>query len=141
MLSSVSSLAVLAMQQSTGCCICRERISTVEVGNGELNLSEGVCVLQQALQKIMEGCGAAFQPHVTPELRRLLFRALLHPNRFVRETGYHITATLCTLCAGPQLEAFAPEVAERLQDGLSENWSQVLTPVKPFHMHKEVQAQ
>ncbi|KAK9917751.1 hypothetical protein WJX75_007815 [Coccomyxa subellipsoidea] len=79
----------------------------------------------KALQKIMEGCGAAFQPHVTPELRRLLFRALLHPNRFVRETGYHITATLCTLCAGPQLEAFAPEVAERLQDGLSENWSQV----------------
>lgn len=113
----------------------------MEVGNGELNLSEGVRVLQQALQKIMEGCGAAFQPHVTPELRRLLFRALLHPNRFVRETGYHITATLCTLCAGPQLEAFAPEIAERLQDGLSENWSQVRRLSSLFHMHRKLQAQ
>ncbi len=80
--------------------------------------------MYQALRQIMEGCGERFRPHATPELRALLFRALLHPNRFVRETGYHITATLCTLCAGPELEAFARDAVERLQDGLSENWSQ-----------------
>jgi hypothetical protein len=79
----------------------------------------------QAVLEVVEGCGDGFAPHVTPELRALLLRALLHPNRFVRETCYHITAAVCRLSAGPALRGFAQEVAERLQDGLSENWSQV----------------
>ncbi len=79
----------------------------------------------QALQQVMEGCGPSFKPHVTPTLRALLYRALLHPNRFVRETGYHILATVCRLCAGEELRGFGIEVAKRLQDGLCENWSQV----------------
>ena len=81
----------------------------------------------QAMQHIIEGCGEKFQPEATPELRDLIYRALLHPNRFVRETCYHILATLCRVCAGPELGGFANEVAVRLQDGLSENWSQVPT--------------
>lgn len=80
------------------------------------------------MQHIIEGCGDDFQQCVTGGLRDLVYRALLHPNRFVRETGYHIVASLCRVCAGPELEGFAPEIAERLQDGLSENWSQVLHP-------------
>ena len=73
----------------------------------------------------MEGCGRAFGACVTPALRALLFRALLHPNRFVRERGYHILAALCVLCAGERLLCeLAPDAVPRLQDGLSENWSQ-----------------
>ena len=80
----------------------------------------------QALQQVMEGCGRAFGACVTPRLRALLLTALLHPNRFARETGYHILAALCALCAGEQLlQDLAPEAVPRLQDGLSENWSQV----------------
>eukprot|EP00884_Botryococcus_braunii_P015994 jgi/Botrbrau1/3078/Bobra.0070s0065.1 len=79
----------------------------------------------KALQHIIEGCEDRFQPAVTPSLRDLIYRALLHPNRFVRETCYHILASLCRVCAGPELEGFAADVAEHLQDGLSENWSQV----------------
>jgi hypothetical protein len=78
------------------------------------------------MQHIIEGCGDRFQPEVTPELRDLIYRALLHPNRFVRETCYLILATVCRVCSGPELEGIANEVAARLQDGLSENWSQVL---------------
>ena len=81
--------------------------------------------LLQALRKIMEACGQSFQPHLTPELRALLYKAIRHPNRFVRETSYHVLATVCTLSAGPNLKQFGGEVAECLQDGLSENWSQV----------------
>lgn len=73
----------------------------------------------------MEGCGPAFAPCVTPELRALLFRTLLHPNRFARETGYHVLAAVCQLAAGGSLLGWAPAAVERLQDGLSENWSQV----------------
>jgi len=80
--------------------------------------------LLQALQQIVEGCGGAFQAEATPQLRGLIFRALLHPNRFVRETAYHITAALCALATAPQLDDFSKDVAGRLQDGLSENWSQ-----------------
>jgi hypothetical protein len=81
---------------------------------------------QQAMQHIIEGCGDRFQPEVTPGLRDLLYRALLHPNRFVRETCYHIVASVCRVCAGPELEGFAADVADHLCDGLSENWSQVV---------------
>ena len=79
----------------------------------------------QVLQQIINGCGVAFGPHVTPELLDVLFRALLHQNRFVRETCYHIMAALCALCAHAQLLGFSDSVADRLQDGLNENWSQV----------------
>lgn len=38
----------------------------------------------QALQHVMEGCGEAFRPHLDDPLRRLVYRALAHPNRFIR---------------------------------------------------------
>lgn len=73
----------------------------------------------------MEGSGERFKQHNSAELRALLLRACHHPNRFVRETTYHILARLSTLAAGPDLRAFGSELATVLQDGLSENWSQV----------------
>lgn len=79
----------------------------------------------QVLQQVIVGCGETFRPHVTPELRDVIFRALLHQNRFVRETCYHILAELCMLCSHEQLLEFSDSIAERLQDGLNENWSQV----------------
>lgn len=79
----------------------------------------------QALQQVAEGCGAGFAPAATPQLRALLFRGLHHPNRFVREAGYHTLAALAR-CAPPgTLAAWGAEAAARLHDGLSENWSQV----------------
>ncbi len=79
----------------------------------------------QALQQVAEGCGAGFAPAATPQLRGLLFRGLHHPNRFVREAGYHTLAALAR-CAPPgTLAAWGAEAAARLHDGLSENWSQV----------------
>lgn len=38
----------------------------------------------QALQHVMEGCGEAFRPHLDDSLRALIYRALGHPNRFIR---------------------------------------------------------
>ena len=77
------------------------------------------------LQQIIDGCGEAFGPHVTPELLHVIFRALLHQNRFVRETCYHTLASVCALCPHEQLLGFSDSAAQRLQDGLNENWSQV----------------
>ena len=80
----------------------------------------------QALQQVVEGCGTAFRPCIGPELRTLLLRTLLHPNRFARETAYHVLAALFGLCGGAgELLEWGGAAAERLQDGLSENWSQV----------------
>ena len=79
----------------------------------------------QALQQLAEGCGQGFAGAATPELRGLLLRGMHHPNRFVREAGYLTLAALCA-CAPPgSLDAWGAQAAERLQDGLSENWSQV----------------
>lgn len=79
----------------------------------------------KALQQLAEGSGPAFAAAATPALRRLLFRGLHHPNRFVREAGYHTLAALCACTPAPELSAWGPEAAARLEDGLSENWSQV----------------
>ena len=36
----------------------------------------------------MDGCGEAFFPHLTEGVRALVYEALTHDNRFVRETGF-----------------------------------------------------
>ena len=79
----------------------------------------------QALKIIIEGMGQAFADQLTPDLLRLLYKATRHPNRFVRETSYHILAAICKVSAGRPLQGCGKEVAVCLQDGLSENWSQV----------------
>lgn len=48
-----------------------------------------------------------------------------HPNRFVRETAHFTAASMCEALAGPRLLGIGQELAERLADGLSDNWSQV----------------
>ena len=80
----------------------------------------------QALQLIISSLGPAFAPELDAELRLLILKALLHPNRFVRETAYHCLAEVCALLPREQLLALAPSFCERLCDGLVENWSQVL---------------
>lgn len=79
----------------------------------------------QAVHAIMRGCGASFHSQVDDELVQLVLKSLNHPNRFVREVSYHITATICELLAGASLRPYAPLIAQHLRNGLSENWSQV----------------
>lgn len=52
-------------------------------------------------------------------------RSMHHPNRFVRETAHFTAATLCQALQGERLLAVGQDLAERLADGLSDNWSQV----------------
>jgi len=96
----------------------------------------------RCLQSVIEGCGKAFNEHITQNLLDLIFQALNHTNRFVRETGYQLCASLVRL-GRPQDElsenigALAVEVednailkhgeqfADYLKRGLSDNWSQV----------------
>lgn len=55
----------------------------------------------------------------------IVCRATHHPNRFVRETCYFVIASVCETLKGSELEQIGQEVAVRLADGLSDNWSQV----------------
>lgn len=54
-----------------------------------------------------------------------LCRSMHHPNRFVRETAHFTAATLCQALQGERLLSAGQDLAERLSDGLSDNWSQV----------------
>lgn len=99
-------------------------------GAGELRHgSEGWRCLEtafRALLAIMDGAGPAFAPLATPDVRALVTRALLHPNRYVREQAYSALAALATLAgADGSLAGWADAAAASLADGLSENWSQV----------------
>lgn len=78
------------------------------------------------MKLMIEGIGPAFAAQLTANLLGLLYKATRHPNRFIRETSYHTLAAVCSFSAGPPLQRFGREVATCLQDGLSENWSQVL---------------
>ena len=89
------------------------------------------------MRKIVEGTGPLFAPSATPDLRGLLYRACRHPNRFIRETSYHALAAICSYFKGPQLQEFGVQVAKCLQDGLSENWSQV-APVPSEQLTKRL---
>ena len=51
----------------------------------------------RCLQSVIEGCGKHFNEHITQNLLALIFQALNHTNRFVRETGYQLCASLVRL--------------------------------------------
>lgn len=93
------------------------------------HMTEGWKALESSVRcvhRVATGAGAAFAPEATPELRGLLYQCFNHMNRFVRETAYLAQAALCASLAGTrELTAMAGEVADRVNDGLSDNWSQV----------------
>jgi len=98
-------------------------------GKGQTrHMTEGWKCLEtsyRALQKIMEGCGQDFGPFLTSPLRDLIYRSLLHPNRFIREIGYFVCKSMVHALPRDLLVSVAPELAKQLADGLSDNWSQV----------------
>ncbi|KAL3873788.1 hypothetical protein ACJMK2_036873 [Sinanodonta woodiana] len=50
----------------------------------------------KCLQCVIEGCGHLFNSFVDQELLDLIFHALTHTNRFVRETSYYVCSVLVT---------------------------------------------
>ena len=84
----------------------------------------------RALQHIMEGCGGPqFRPYIDASLRALVYRALRHPNRFVREACQFILGSIAVSFKGTEeyyeLMDLLPELCAELALGLSDNWSQV----------------
>eukprot|EP00088_Acartia_fossae_P034486 TRINITY_DN3539_c0_g1_i5.p1 TRINITY_DN3539_c0_g1~~TRINITY_DN3539_c0_g1_i5.p1 ORF type:complete len:776 (-),score=143.13 TRINITY_DN3539_c0_g1_i5:435-2762(-) len=52
----------------------------------------------KCLQEMVEGCGSEFGTEFSPDLLDLISTTLNHTNRFVRETGFHVCATLINSC-------------------------------------------
>eukprot|EP00057_Strongylocentrotus_purpuratus_P004297 XP_003728420.1 PREDICTED: uncharacterized protein LOC100889564 [Strongylocentrotus purpuratus] len=94
----------------------------------------------RCLQSVIEGCGSKFLPFINQELLDLIFQSLTHTNRFVRETGYYVCATLVS-CGTSNAEDDEMELSEgqthntilvhgdqlayHFAQGLADNWSQV----------------
>ncbi|KAI8468417.1 MAG: armadillo-type protein [Monoraphidium minutum] len=100
------------------------------VGTGVMRHgSEGWKCLEtsmRALQAMMDNAGPGVAPELDEELRELLYRAVYHPNRFVREAAHFALRSLCDALPPEELaESVGPALAGRLADGLSDNWSQV----------------
>ena len=85
----------------------------------------------QALQGLIQGAGQAYQPYFDAPMQQRLWKCLYHPNRFVRELGYELSGDLCSIFAGQPLDSWGRDLALKLQDGLSENWSQVKHQLSP----------
>lgn len=79
----------------------------------------------KALQRLVDGTGAAFQPYVSPELQTLLSEAAHHPNRYVRETTHLTLASLFGALPADELANVGAPLAGSLLDGMTDNWSQV----------------
>jgi hypothetical protein len=80
----------------------------------------------RALQQVVDALPPAdVAPRLSAPVRAVLYGALGHPNRFVRETGHFMLASASAALKGPALEEAADELAPRIADGLSDNWSQV----------------
>jgi hypothetical protein len=79
----------------------------------------------KALQCLIEGTGEAIAAHLGAGERALIYRALQHPNRFVRETGFLTMGSLCGILRGANLLPQLDEMALWLGKGMGDNWSQV----------------
>ena len=62
-----------------------------------MKISKSNILFFRCLQSVIEGCGKTFNEHITQNLLDLIFQALNHTNRFVRETGYQLCASLVRL--------------------------------------------
>lgn len=81
------------------------------------------------------GLGSArFSEYRDPEILTLIFKAVNHTNRFVRETGYDLLGTIIENhgCGGVGTDQDGVDsvpdfirVAKQLAIGLADNWSQV----------------
>lgn len=58
--------------------------------------------VHRALQQAVVGCGSSFEPFITADLLQLIFSALKHTNRFIRETGFKVLAAIVK-CPGEVL--------------------------------------
>lgn len=60
----------------------------------------------QALQHVMQGTGPAFQPYLDDSLLELLYKCVVHPNRFVRQASMltvgRAAALRCGCCCAVQ---------------------------------------
>jgi len=82
----------------------------------------------KGLQSIIEGCGEHFLQFVNMDLLDLIFDTLSHTNRFVRETGYYLCASLARYGVSSKdgsKNDVAGKLAQHLYVGLADNWSQV----------------
>jgi hypothetical protein len=102
----------------------------VPPGTGEMRHgTEGWKALETSVRALQQVVDALPPEDVAPRLsapvRSVLYGSLSHPNRFVRETGHFMLASASAALKGPALEEAADELAPRIADGLSDNWSQV----------------
>ncbi|XP_071962564.1 uncharacterized protein [Antedon mediterranea] len=94
----------------------------------------------KCLQCVVEGCGIHFASQINQDLLDLIFQALVHTNRFVRETGFQVCAAFvsCTEVNDHDEESmeisredsnpmiyFGEQFTRHLSNGLADNWSQV----------------
>ena len=84
-------------------------------------------VVFRALQHAVVGCGSRFEPFITPDLLQLIFTSLGHANRFVRESGFKVIASIvkCPGLSEATTNTHWPIISENLARGLADNWSQV----------------
>lgn len=108
---------------------------------------KGLETYMYAFQQAVEG-GGALAGAGTGELLDLLFMALKHPNRFVREMGFRTLAVVVCVPLGDfpreqqsEVHAHWAPVAQHLAEGLADNWSQVRmaasVAVQQFLLHLE----
>ncbi|KAK4314086.1 hypothetical protein Pmani_014616 [Petrolisthes manimaculis] len=87
----------------------------------------------KCLEHMINGAAPKFLPYVDQELLDLIFKALTHTNRFVRETGFNVCGALvsCGAYEGAELLesnpmfTFGDQLTQHLGEGLADNWSQV----------------
>lgn len=91
----------------------------------------------KCLELVIKACGHLFNPYIDQELLDLVFKALKHTNRFVRETGFYVCSVLVSCGVNTQGDTpvvlvednavfiYGDQLALQLGDGLSDNWSQV----------------
>jgi len=86
----------------------------------------------KCLRCMIEGCGKSFNEFINQELLDLLFSALTHTNRFVRETGFNVCSAI--VVCGNNLDGtvnnnsvvkYGHAFAKYFAKGLADNWSQV----------------
>ena len=79
----------------------------------------------KCLQLVVAGLGPAMASEITPGFMRMLYRAAVHTNRFVRESAHYTFAALSEAFETAALISMGDDFSLSIAQGMGDHWCQV----------------
>lgn len=93
-----------------------------------MHSTEGYHALDSSLKvlsSVIEGLGIQFLHNLSPQFMDMVYLLLVHPNRFVRETGFSICKAVIDIADEDTMSRISLSMGQAISNGLLDQWGHV----------------